>query len=337
MQALSISWRDIASSILIFLGVVLLFAMFSQFAGWPTNKDGWPLIVTIAAVLAAIPLVARALNFLGANRASVEALGVKLNFASAVQSSEAAFSSLPGGVVQQGALVLESGSGELEAAAREAHRHQVLLIDVEDGRAWYLTRLFALAATAQFLGSPSLLVLLGQIGGQPKQAAGSIAPADLVRAVTQKDPRYGRVLRQAHAYMRMLQSGPLAPFPPPAFNKFGQYQYLFGEVGDAVIMRILVEQLKNPDPNILQPSEVAPESEQAPPWVTLSDLQQLLGPWIRTDFVEMTAPPKAQIAAILAAKSDCVLAVRDGTFEGLVEVDRAARHIVRQLVERSPA
>jgi hypothetical protein len=343
MQRLAISWRDWLTALLVFAVATAFFVVFSKFEGWPNVHDGWSLALPIAFGVGAAPLAARLLVFLVASRASFEAFGVKFNLPAAVQNSEAAFASLPSGVIQQGVLMPESSSGALEQAAQEAFRHQVLVIDLEDGKAWYLTRLFALAATAEFLGSPSLLVLVGQSGGRQKQAGGSIAPSDLVRAVTQKDARYARALRNAKAYLRLLRTNsPPPPVAPgavpgrtPVFARFGQYQYVYEEVGEALFMRVLVEELKWPDLNVLGPAEAPPEAEGNPPWITLPELLALAAPWIQKDVVELTDPPKTQIKAILDAKSDCVLAVRNGTFEGLVEVDRAVRQVVLQLIERS--
>lgn len=100
-------------------------------------------------------------------------------------------------------------------------------------------------------------------------------------------------------------------------------------------MRVLVEQLIQPDPGVLEPTDQPPEA--GPPWVSLSDLQQWLGPWLGSDFVEMGAPAKEQVAAILNAQGDVALAVRNGTFEGIIDVGRAARHILSQLAERAGA
>lgn len=177
MNSLSISWRELVAPAIIFVVIVALFGGLSTQAGWPSATQGWSLVVAIAAAVAFAPVVARALNFLQQSRASIEGpFGLKLNFASAVERSETKVGWLSVGTVQQGTLLPESGRGELEQAAIDAKKHPELVIDLEDGSAWYLTRLFAVAATAVLLGSPKLLVLVGQKGGQAKQAGGSIAP-----------------------------------------------------------------------------------------------------------------------------------------------------------------
>jgi len=337
MRELSVSWRDVVLPLVVFALFMVLFLGFAQLTGWPNKKDGWSLVVGLGIAFAAAPLIARALSFLKASRATIEGpLGLKLNFASAVAGSEASSASITYSGVQQGVFIAESSRGELEQAADEAHRHRILVVDVEAGQAWYLTRLFALAATAEALGSPKLLVLVGQAAGKPRQAAGYISPAEFVRAVAAKDTRYARILRQAKAYAAALRTSGAGP-ADPGLPRLGNYRFVWAQVGEPVFMRILVEQLIAPDPNVLQPDEKPPEDPNAPPWVTLGDLALLLAPWLRTDLVDLDEPPKAQISSILSAMGDCVLAVRSGTFEGLIEVERAARHILRQLVDRAEA
>jgi len=338
LNSLSISWRDLVAPAIIFVVIVALFGGLSTQAGWPSATEGWSLVVAIAAAVAFAPVVARALNFLQQSRASIEGpFGLKLNFASAVERSETKVGWLSVGTVQQGTLLPESGRGQLEQAAIDAKKHRELVIDLEDGSAWYLTRLFAVAATAVQLGSPTLLVLVGQKGTRAKQAGGSIAPGDLVRAISQRDSRYAKLWRHTQEYIEQLHAARISQklVARPSHPKLQQYSYLYEEIGDAVVMRVLVEQLILPDPGVLSPTDQPPEA--GPPWVTLSDLQQWLGPWLGSDLVEMGAPAKEQVAAILNAKGDVALAVRDGTFEGIIDVGRAGRHILSQLAERAGA
>ncbi len=87
----------------------------------------------------------------------------------------------------------ESNFEELNEAALEVTEQSVVVINLEDGRAWYKTRLFAVAATAEILHAPRALVLVGLRGGQPMQVAGWVRPRDFVKAVIRSDRGYGAV------------------------------------------------------------------------------------------------------------------------------------------------
>jgi hypothetical protein len=336
MGALTVSWRDLLLPSLLFAGILLIFWALSASVGWPNAADGWRLAVIIAGIAAILPLVARAMTFLQKNRASIEGpFGLKVNFVNAVQVSETSIGSLTAGTVQQGTFIAESGRGELERAAIEAGAHSELVIDLEDGNAWYRTRLFAVAAMGEILGAPEILVLVGGKGGRPRQVGGYIASRDFVKAVCQKDSRYERLLRRARDYLALLRNSANAgnQIQPPDFAKFLQYQYPFTEAGDSVFMRVIVDQLIDPDPGVLQPTENAPED--GPPWINLADMAQELSPWLIPDIVEMTGTAKQQVAAILGARGDIAVAVRNGTFEGIIRVELAARDVLRQLAERA--
>ena len=337
MGALSVSWRDLAVVALLFSVVMLVFAALSFAVAWPNAGDGWGLAVIVAGVAALLPLLSRTLTFLQKSRGSIQAFGVKIDFAGAVQSSQAVVGSWSAGTVRQGTFIAESGRGELERAAEEAGSHPELVIDLEAGNAWYRTRLFAVAAMGEVLGAPKYLVLVGQKGGRPLQVGGYIAATDFVRAVCQRDPRYARLLKHATDYLPHLREAarkpPGAEPPPPAgFDKYMNYTYPFREVGDALFMRILVEQLIHPDPGQLQPGEASPED--GPPWINLAEMEQELSPWLVHDTVDTSASPREQVSAILAARGEIAIAARDGTFEGLFQVDVTVRHVLRQLIER---
>jgi len=169
-----------------------------------------------------------------------------------------------------------------------------------------------------------------------QRAGGVIRPADLARTISGKFEVYEKSLGRAQAYLAALRATkPGEAYAPPAatYPKFQNYLNLYPQIGDAVFVRILVDQFINPDAGLLGPSEAAPEA--TPPWVNLAELRLMLSPWLLTDFVDVEATPKEQVAATLKAAGPLAIAVHDGVFAGIIDVERAARQILRQLAARS--
>ena len=98
---------------------------------------------------------------------------------------------------------------------------------------------------------------------------------------------------------------------------------------------MLVDQFRHPDGGLLQGQQTPPENPADPPWATLKQLDSVLDPWLRREFVDTALSHKDQVAAILKLKGEHALAVRDGVLVGVIDVQRAGREILRQLVEGS--
>jgi hypothetical protein len=221
----------------------------------------------------------------------------------------------------------ESNFEELNEAALEVTEQSVVVINLEDGRAWYKTRLFAVAATAEILHAPRALVLVGLRGGQPMQVAGWVRPRDFVKAVIRSDRGYGAVWQRAQSYLYRLQSQ-----TDQQSIRFG-YQQAFQQVGAASILFILVDQMRSPD-QMPAPALPTLEPHDAPPWITLAEVEVMLDPWLVRGSLDLSKPQDEQVTAIMAATGEIVVATREGQYAGLIDVARAERALLRQLLVR---
>jgi len=335
MPPFAITWREIALGVVVLVLVLIGFGILAKTIHWPNEESGWPFVVALSAIIAFLPSSARILNFLQQSRASVEGpFGIKVNFTAAVAAATVGSAKLTDNLVQPGTLINESSYTELLVAAREATAHTIAIIDLEDGRAWYATRLFALAAAAEFLGAPRVIVLLGQRAGQKQRVGGWISPADVVRAFERDSPRYREVLLRARTYLYSLRgrflAQPIVATDPP---RLGPYFNAYADAGDAAIMFVLVDQMRNPED---VPPTAPLEADAKPPWITLGDAESMLDPWLVRDTLDLSKPEKAnEIEAILSAKGPIIIAVRNDQYAGVIDAQRAERELLRQLVSRS--
>jgi hypothetical protein len=332
MNRLSFNWRDISFSALIFLSTLFIFVVLGSIAAWPSEREDWRLAVIIAASAAMLPIVARVLTFMQRSGGSLKSplLGLELSFAT-VGTDTKTFSQP---IIQQGNVQTESGQEELEQSAQDARRHSTIVVDLEDGRAWYLTRLFALAATAVLLGAPQVIVLIGQRGGNSKQVGGWIRPQDFVTALRRQDQRFDWIWRHARSYLLRLQS---EIFDNTNHIRISNYIHPYQNFGDAVIMRILIDQMRQPDSLGGAAQISALEEANDPPWVTLSSLMQKLDLWLKTDSIDLDEPDKKRLLAILACDSDIVIATKGGQFAGVIDVHASERKVLRDLVQHTEA
>ena len=110
------------------------------------------------------------------------------------------------------------------------------------------------------------------------------------------------------------------------------------DIGERVIMRILVNQMRFPDPSDPQAAQLGDlriEADENPPFVTLGELEPKLEPWLVRDAVELTQAEKDQVKAILQSENDIILALRNGRYDGVIDVRLAERGVLRQVAAQA--
>lgn len=335
--------RDIVVAVVVFVVLMLGFVGLSKAVGWPNAKEGWSLAVIVAGIIAAVPVGSHVLTFFRESRVTVGLPGgFSFDFSRGVTVEQPA-QRLPDNVVQPGIALDDSTQQMLDHAAATASEQSFIVVDLRDGRAWYLTRLFALAATGAIMRSPRAIVFVCQRHGRPQQVLGWARPDDIVTAVTRHDVRYRELWQHATRYLESLrlnggpQISPVAELPSLVW-----YNDFYRKIGALVIMRIIVDQARHPDaphaPAATPPSPPPPplESDDDPPWLSAIDVERVLDPWLVRETVDMSEPPQVQIQAILKADAEIVPAVRGTDFLGIIDVRRVERQILRQLAAQAP-
>jgi hypothetical protein len=340
MRPLSIEWRDLLLAAAIFVAIILVFAFLSSAAGWPNATSGWPIAIGIALVLALLRVIGPVLDYLRQTGAKLETPFLKLDWAGAARATVITQQPwvLSDDLIRRSSSVPDSAIGELERSAQSFSGQPEIVLDLEDGGAWYTTRVFAVAATAAVVGSPQAIVLIGQRNAVPRQFGGWISPHDVVTAFLRRDHKFAQVYSHAIEYLSQLRmhAGDTSFAAPVSLPKFTQYKYPFQTYGDTAVIRILVDQMQYPDPAPPAPSAEALELPQQPPWINLEELERLLQPWLVRDHVEVDQAPKEQVIKILASPHQFIASTRGGQFIGMIDVRRVERDIVRQLVARAP-
>jgi hypothetical protein len=343
MRPLSIEWRELMTAAAIFVAAMLVFAFISNVAGWPNATSGWPIAVGVALVLALLRVAGPVLEYLRQAGAKLETPFIKLDFAGTVQVAATTGQAwvLSDDMIRKSPSVPESALPELERSVQSFANQAEIVIDLEDGGAWYTTRLFAVAATAMQIGSPRAIVLIGQRNGVPRQFGGWVAPGDIVLAFSRLDQRLAAVHERALQYLTHIKEhsadfgykpATAPPGTPPYFPKYQQYVTQFRLYGDITLIRILVDQMLYPDN-----TPEALEKSQQPPWTNLGELERLLDPWLIRDQVKVELAPREQVIQVLGSHHDVIASTRNGQFVGMVDVHHVERDIVRQLVERTRA
>jgi hypothetical protein len=137
----------------------------------------------------------------------------KLDFSVLVKTSAPEFT-VPANIGVQGVPVYESNTREILDALKKAKKSNIVVIDIEDGTAWWETRLLVLLAGATRLGTPGNIVFVGKTVKGEQQFIGWAEPGALLGKLLEVRPVYKQAFYTAVAAAK--QWAMVEPAVPPA-------------------------------------------------------------------------------------------------------------------------
>lgn len=302
--------------------------------GWPDGSSmKWVFPTVVGAGL--VPILLCVIDYVASRGAVLGFKGFTIDF-SRTEIQRATFG-LPENIGRPGAVIPDSTAMEIVATLEAATTNPIIRLDIKEGNAWWVSRLFALSAGAVRVGAPSVFVFIGVKQEEEGIYLGWARPAALVRAFVADHTRRGtppvtfgvvyrkaeRLTYQVATFLRPAGE-PATPFdvPPPAAP--GEIQrYInrgkYAELGAAAFEQVLLDQLG------------AYGLEDPPDQLTLGRLEGLFAHCLHRDTVDLEWPKERQLTAFLESSGPYVAVVRRGKYEGLVERSEVDRLIVRRL------
>ncbi len=311
-------------------------------ADWPEAR--WEGAFVLAALLLSlVPLGLVVLESVASSHGSVSFRGVSLDFGAAAQAAAAAVNrsalAIPRNVAHQGLDIADSGHVEVLAVLRDASRAEVVVVDLEDGHAWWDSRLLLLCAGAQRAGRPRVVVFVATVAGQTRRFLGWAAPADVVPLLL----RTSSELAYAHAVAATLTNrvqltfpgrsgaGPqLQPaMPPPAeFSHFANDYQMFGQVGDLLLPESPATAFTRALASTVQPLE----REHRTTDVTAIKLLELLTPVLHRGHIDEQAADAEWLQAAVRLDSEYLGVTDAGVYRGLVTQVHLQRALLAAMV-----
>jgi hypothetical protein len=179
---------------------------------------GWVLLGV--ALLSMIPVLFVVLEGLAVSGGSIEVGTVKVAVTSTATAVSVAAHTVPSNATQQrGVPLQDSGSSQILDALKGSSAANVVIVDLEDGHAWWETRLLILCAGATRLGRPRVIVFTALQEGQWGRFAGWGRPRDLRDRLLDADQGYRRALEEATGWRSPLACSRRAPI-----RRAGHYQ-----------------------------------------------------------------------------------------------------------------
>jgi hypothetical protein len=326
----------LGSAAALFVVALLAVLIVRAASGWPGEAaTGWVVLAVLLLSLAPVALLV--LDFLAERRAilGTKWFNLDLSRVDLARTASEELAVLPANLGVTGPVVSDTAPMDIMAALTAAIRHDIVVVDIRDGDAWWVTRLLAFAAGAVRRGAPEAIVFVGRRGNRPGQFLGWAPPREVLDAILREPRGYAERYERGLAIARQLT---LSKFLPqvvapggaslalhPDIQRYTVAPHDYSGLGDAAVEQVVMDQLGN---------QMAPGgSLEAPPdRLTLARLQELFAPVLVTESVDVEASGAVQTDAVLAARGSFIALVRDGTFVSMLRSADAQRAILRQLV-----
>lgn len=207
-------------AVLLFVGLLILLAVVRFMYSWPTRDSAGAILVGIAA-FSSFPLLLALVDLIIERGAVLKYAGFEIDFSKLESPAMAGITIEPIAGVP-GQPVTDSSTTKILDALKAATSCNVAIIDLEDGEAWWETRLLVLLAGAERLKRPQKVVFVGTEGGRRQQFQGWAHPDELMKCLVRQNEQYQRSVLATRVAVRQWElvdpRNRIAgqPFPLPA-------------------------------------------------------------------------------------------------------------------------
>jgi hypothetical protein len=322
---------SIVGTIAILIGLLLVFVILRGLTNWPGEKSETTVLIGIL-LFSLLPVLLSLVDALIERGGVIEYGGVKIDFSN-VPAGAVAGLTVPVNIGVAGQGVTDSSTTQILDALRQATACEVVIIDLEDGQAWWETRLLILLAGAVRLRRPERVIFVGKDGGVDRCFQGWGVASKLLRCLLQAHPQYPLSYHKAMAAARqweMVEPSGAGIMPPqPGWMQLGlatQHQWIAFENKSGLPNALLAEQyLANELGN-----EV--ESKEQPRKISVSRLQELFRPVLYKNNLDESWPAERQIEAFFASDFDYIAVTQSTRYNSLVSRVTLLNSIVKQLI-----
>jgi hypothetical protein len=249
---------------------------------------------------------------------------------------------IPPNIGVPGRPITDTATEEILDTLRAATSADVVIVDLEQGRAWWETRLVVLIAGAMRLGRPEAIVFVATDGGVRGAFQGWGYPHDLLPLLLDANPQYAVSYYRARAAAQQwlqVEPEPVALSPLVA-NVPAMPATVVHGMGARNWNMAFDRRTGLPNPLALEQAladDLGREIEQAGlvEHVSLQRLETLFRPVLYRTQIDETRLPARQVDAFLDSTAPFVAVTRGGQYVRLLPRITGLNALVKALVERA--
>jgi hypothetical protein len=311
---------------------------------WPTAQSENGVLLGVA-VLSLLPLVLALIDVIVDRGAVIEYAGVKVDFSQTREMGTPGIT-VPPNIGVRGRAVSDSGTNEIVAALKQAAASDIVIIDLEDGDAWWETRLLVLLAGADRLKKPETVVFVGTDRGRNQVFQGWSSASVLLPLVVRANRQYERSLEATHVAVRQWdlveRAAPAVAGDPVVVANPGlplglssalgvKHQWMVFNPATGQRNEFLAEQLLQNDLG-----EKIEQAAAGPTRITLVRLEELFRPVLHAEHIDLSWPPEQQLDAFFATDAGFLAITQDGRYSTLVSRITLMNQLLKDVVRPKP-
>jgi hypothetical protein len=323
---------------LIWTVFLIILAVLKQFANWPTEETLGSVTIGIL-ILSFIPFILVLLDFLAARGAVITTKYGGIDF-SKINLNETGIKQetfgLPDNIGISGPIISDTAPMDIISTLRKAIDYEIVIINIKDGDAWWVTRLLALSVGALRAGSPKIFAFIGKKGNISNTFLGWGWPKDILQAILKDNidykTRYDKAIKIAKQVI-MFSDDQLLPQGMMLSNDILRYvnDENFTKLGEAVTEQIIMDQMA------MGYGYNTGSLEDNPDKITLNRLNELFGYCLYTSSIDLSWSNETQIKKLINSNTDYLALIRNAQYESMLKVEAGERLILKELLEESKA
>jgi hypothetical protein len=323
------------------VGLLLATAVLRALTKWPSEKSETVVLIGVL-LLSLLPIGLALLDFIIDRGGSIKYGGVEIDFARSKERGTAGIT-VASNIGVPGLPVSDSATTQILDTLKQATANDVVVVDLEDGKAWWETRLLVLLAGAVRLGKPDKIVFLGKHANIDRQFRGWSYTSELLPRLVAAHPQYARSLESALAAARQWElvepmdapnpadAAVPPPVPPPWLSGrlATAHTWMAFDPATGLPNKLFAEQILQSD--LGQKLEMQPPGPRS---IDLARLDDLFFPVLNRDSIDLGWPPARQLETFLNSQAAFIAATQQGTYSALVSRSALANEVLRSLASR---
>jgi hypothetical protein len=323
---------SLALSMVLLAGLLLVLVVLKRTNAWPVSEQSDTAVLIGILLFSLLPVLLSIIDVIIERGGTIEYKGVKINFAQVPQMGVPGFA-VPTNIGVPAQAISDSDTTQILDALRKATACEVVEIDLEEGQAWWETRLLVLLAGAVRLGRPQKIVFVGTDGGVNRKFQGWGHPYELLPRLMNTQSQYLLSYQMTQAATRQWEL--VEPNDPP--DPVAIPQLLWPSTGIAANYSWMAQKDGLPNPLLAEQMLAAElgrkiELQEKPKAISLVRLDDLFRPVLHTRHIDERWKPERQLEAFFEIDSDYIAVTQKGRYRALISKVTVLNTIVKSLL-----